>query len=56
MSDGGAGGFHELARLDGRYLSAEVAGGFTGRMLGLADGRVSRVRYTPSDLDCARDA
>ena len=26
---------HELARLDGRYLSTEVVGGFTGRMLGL---------------------
>lgn len=25
-----------LARLDGRYLSTEVAGGFTGRMLGFA--------------------
>ncbi len=24
----------ELARLDGRYLSTEVAGGFTGRMIG----------------------
>lgn len=26
----------ELARLDGRYLSTEVAGGFTGRVLGVA--------------------
>ncbi|GAA4602185.1 hypothetical protein BJY16_004160 [Actinoplanes octamycinicus] len=25
----------ELARLDGRYLSTEVAGGFTGRLLGI---------------------
>ena len=28
-------GRHELARLDGRYLSSEVASGFTGRMLAL---------------------
>lgn len=28
-------GFTALARLDGRYLSTEVAGGFTGRMIGL---------------------
>jgi hypothetical protein len=25
-----------LARMDGRYLSTEVAGGFTGRVVGLA--------------------
>ncbi|MFD0685976.1 glycoside hydrolase family 43 protein [Actinomadura fibrosa] len=31
----GATGFRELGRLDGRYLSTEVAGGFTGRMIGL---------------------
>jgi xylan 1,4-beta-xylosidase len=30
----------ELARLDGRYLSSEVAGGFTGRVLGI--GAVDR--------------
>jgi xylan 1,4-beta-xylosidase len=30
-----ASGFAALARLDGRYLSTEVAGGFTGRMIGL---------------------
>ncbi|MEU1518451.1 glycoside hydrolase family 43 protein [Streptomyces sp. NPDC005811] len=29
------GGFVELARLDGRYLSTEVAGGFTGRVIGM---------------------
>ncbi|WP_432155327.1 glycoside hydrolase family 43 protein [Streptomyces sp. bgisy153] len=29
------GGFVELASLDGRYLSTEVAGGFTGRVIGL---------------------
>ncbi|MBD5787373.1 family 43 glycosylhydrolase [Cellulosimicrobium terreum] len=28
----------ELARVDGRYLSTEVAGGFTGRMVGLVCG------------------
>ena len=28
-------GVHELHRLDGRYLSTEVAGGFTGRTIGL---------------------
>jgi xylan 1,4-beta-xylosidase len=29
----------ELGRLDGRYLSTEVAGGFTGRMMGLVTSR-----------------
>ncbi|MEU1183175.1 glycoside hydrolase family 43 protein [Streptomyces sp. NPDC005820] len=29
------GTFVELARLDGRYLSTEVAGGFTGRVIGV---------------------
>ncbi|GAB2592960.1 glycoside hydrolase family 43 protein [Streptomyces capparidis] len=29
------GGFAELAALDGRYLSTEVAGGFTGRVVGM---------------------
>ena len=28
-------GFHELAEIDGRYLSTEVAGGYTGRVIGL---------------------
>ncbi|MFV0634107.1 family 43 glycosylhydrolase [Demequina sp.] len=41
-----------LARIDGRYLSTEVAAGFTGRMLALgAAGHSSRVRafsYQPS--------
>jgi beta-xylosidase len=31
---GADGSFAELAALDGRYLSTEVAGGFTGRVLG----------------------
>ncbi|MCL2595820.1 MAG: hypothetical protein FWD83_09915 [Promicromonosporaceae bacterium] len=28
-------GFTELANLDGRYLSTEVADGFTGRVIGI---------------------
>ena len=28
-----AGEWHEMARLDGRYFSTEVAAGFTGRMV-----------------------
>jgi hypothetical protein len=51
VSDGN--GFRELGRLDGRYLSPEVASGFTGRMLALgstrAPGRVLSVRYLPQD-------
>jgi len=42
---------HELGRLDGRYLSTEVASGFTGRMLGLQStpdaGVVQSFRYLP---------
>ncbi|MFP3463906.1 family 43 glycosylhydrolase [Leifsonia sp. SIMBA_070] len=34
---------HELGRLDGRYLSTEVAAGFTGRMLAVGAG-ISRGR------------
>jgi len=45
------GEFTPLAEIDGRYLSTELAGGFTGRMLGVealgAPARVSRVTYTP---------
>ncbi|GAA1944795.1 glycoside hydrolase family 43 protein [Microbacterium deminutum] len=44
-------GTTELARLDGRYLSTEVAAGFTGRMLTVGapspDGRILRVTYRP---------
>ena len=41
-----------IAALDGRYLSTEVAGGFTGRTLGLralgaTPARVVSVRYVP---------
>ncbi|MFJ4166911.1 family 43 glycosylhydrolase [Microbacterium sp. NPDC089698] len=43
---------HELARLDGRYLSSEVASGFTGRVLGFGSpsghGVVRSVRYKPA--------
>ncbi|MDP3951259.1 MAG: hypothetical protein Q8Q19_11475, partial [Microbacterium sp.] len=41
--------FIQLAELDGRYLSTEVAGGFTGRVVGVealgADARVTRFSY-----------
>lgn len=41
----------ELARLDGRYFSTEVASGFTGRMLAIGslgpEGRIVRVGYEP---------
>lgn len=44
-------GDEELARLDGRYFSTEVASGFTGRMLALSavgdDSRVRHVSYKP---------
>lgn len=50
---GAEGGWTELARLDGRYLSTEVAGGFTGRVFGLLarSGTVvfSDLRYTGHD-------
>ena len=48
------GGWTELARLDGRYLSTEVAGGFTGRVFGLLprSGTVvfSDLRYIGRDI------
>lgn len=44
-------GFRELGRLDGRYLSTEVASGYTGRMLALGStatrARVLSVKYVP---------
>ncbi|MFJ9025328.1 glycoside hydrolase family 43 protein [Streptomyces sp. NPDC102259] len=47
------GTFVELASLDGRYLSTEVAGGFTGRVVGMyaASGSVhfDWLDYEPSD-------
>jgi hypothetical protein len=36
----GSGGPQQLARLDGRYLSTEVASGYTGRMLALGSTTV----------------
>jgi xylan 1,4-beta-xylosidase len=50
----GVGGFATLAELDGRYLSTEVAGGFTGRVIGAfaVDGvaDVDWFDYEPIDL------
>jgi len=44
----GADGPVELGRLDGRYLSTEVAGGFTGRLVGLvcSEGTLGVRSYT----------
>ena len=46
------GTLHELAAIDGRYFSTEVAGGFTGRVVGIepvdptsTTGTISRFRY-----------
>ncbi|MBV9204065.1 MAG: family 43 glycosylhydrolase [Actinobacteria bacterium] len=49
----GPGGFTELGRLDGRYLSTEVAGGMTGRMIGVycADGALVIRSFTYSGYD-----
>jgi hypothetical protein len=48
----GSAGPQELARLDGRYLSTEVASGFTGRMLALGatdvPALVQSVTYQPT--------
>jgi hypothetical protein len=47
-----ASGVRELCRLDGRYLSTEVASGFTGRMLGIgaasSQAIVHSVAYEPA--------
>jgi xylan 1,4-beta-xylosidase len=49
------GGFTELGRLDGRYVSTEVAGGMTGRLLGVwcSSGAVvvRSFTYTGPDAD-----
>ncbi|MGW0202192.1 beta-xylosidase family glycoside hydrolase [Nonomuraea sp. NPDC003201] len=49
------GAFDVLAELDGRYLSTEVAGGFTGRVIGMyaASGtvRFDWFDYEPLDHD-----
>jgi len=51
------GAFTPLAELDGRYLSTEVAGGFTGRVIGMyaAAGTVDVdwFDYEPADGDAA---
>jgi hypothetical protein len=51
LSLAGPNGRQELARLDGRYLSTEVATGFTGRMLALGattvPAQVRSVTYQP---------
>ncbi|MDY0914578.1 glycoside hydrolase family 43 protein [Rathayibacter festucae] len=46
----------ELARLDGRYFSTEVAAGFTGRTLAVSshspEGRIRSISYSPAtDLE-----
>jgi hypothetical protein len=47
------GEFHELGRVDGRYLSTEVAGGMTGRLVGVwcasGDVLVRSFEYAGSD-------
>ena len=47
------GGFTELGRLDGRYLSTEVAGGMTGRLLGVwcSTGSIAVRSFTYSGAD-----
>lgn len=45
--------FERLSTVDGRYLSTEVAGGFTGRMIGvqaLGEAVVTRFGYSPGVL------
>jgi class 3 adenylate cyclase len=48
-----ADGFTELAAVDGRYLSTEVAGGMTGRMVGVVSHRgtvlIRQFDYTGCD-------
>jgi hypothetical protein len=50
LESGGAA--QQLARLDGRYLSTEVASGFTGRMLAVAavdePAHLACVTYSPA--------
>ena len=52
LSVGVDGQFTQLARLDGRYFSTEVAAGFTGRVLGVGApnslGRITTVSYRPA--------
>lgn len=37
----GAGGFDEIVAIDGQYISTEVAGGSTGRVVGIATGEAA---------------
>ncbi|MEU6160309.1 family 43 glycosylhydrolase [Streptomyces sp. NPDC047130] len=50
-----ADGFRELGRLDGRYLSTETAGGFTGRLVGLtcSRGHLTVASFTHRGTDWA---
>jgi hypothetical protein len=50
-------GWQELGRLDGRYLSTEVAGGFTGRVFGLVSGsgQLSTASLSYEGRDAATD-
>ena len=45
------GQFRSLAELDGRYFSTEVAGGFTGRVIGIGaaagGATIARFAYAP---------
>jgi xylan 1,4-beta-xylosidase len=54
----GGGAMIELARLDGRYVSTEVAGGFTGRFIGIYAStgvvRVDRFDYAGDVISHAR--
>jgi xylan 1,4-beta-xylosidase len=46
--------FHTLATIDGRYISTEVAGGFTGRVIGVealgTDALLTRFTYAPEPV------
>lgn len=48
-------GFHQLGEIDGRYLSTEVAGGMTGRMIGVfaSAGRVDSRSFDYTGTDSA---
>ncbi|WP_240720915.1 hypothetical protein [Pseudarthrobacter sp. NamE2] len=53
-------GFNVLATIDGRYLSTEVAGGFTGRVIGVealgGQARVNRFEYLAGATEPATGA
>ncbi len=60
ISSSTGGGFIELGRVDGRYLSTEVAGGMTGRMVGVwcrsGEVLIRSFQYVGSDEPGAVDA